>query len=226
MLAAGVDLGGRTTGTTAVAWVEGSGHGPPRVRSVVADRSLRGDRELCDRLGQPAVVAIDAPLSLPHPVVCDDPTCRDCFPSDRSVPSYGTRTELESPSAWAEVEHLEKGPMPTVMVSGIAFRAIYLRRLLEREGHTPIEVWPMGAYRAIARTDRIASSGDTGDDWRRSLLSERVEDLAYAVPQGVNAERDRLDSVAAAFVGWLWLNARARPVPSDAPRGGPAIWIP
>jgi len=151
MLAAGVDLGGRTTGTTAAAWVEVSGDGAPRVRSVVADRSLRGDRELCDRLGQPAVVAIDAPLSLPHPVVRNDPTCRDWFPSDGSVPSYGTRTELESPSAWAEVE---------------------------------------------------------------------------AVPPGVKVDRDRLDSVAAAFVGWLWLNGRARPVPHDASPGSPAIWIP
>jgi hypothetical protein len=84
----------------------------------------------------------------------------------------------------------------------------------------------MGAYRAIARTDGVAYSGDTGDDLRRSLLSERVEDLGDAVPQGVQAERDRLDSVAAASVGWLCLNDRARPVPSDAPLGSPAIWIP
>jgi predicted nuclease with RNAse H fold len=229
-LAAGIDLSGRTTGTTAVAWVEGSGDGPPRIRQVIADPSLRGrtgDRRICDRLGRPGVVAIDAPLSLPHPVVCDDPSCPECFPSDGSIPSYGARTEIESPSAWAEVEHTEKGPMPMVMVSGIAFRAIYLRRLLEREGHTAIEVWPMGAYRAIARAlDGDAAAGDTGNEWRRSLLSERLEGLDQAVPRGGEDERDRLDSVAAAFVGWLWLNDRARPVPGDAPPDRPAIWIP
>jgi hypothetical protein len=46
---------------------------------------------------------------------------------------------------------------------------MYLQRLLEREGHSVIEVWPMGAYSAIARADGDAAGGDTGDDWRRSL---------------------------------------------------------
>lgn len=159
-------------------------------------------------------------------MVCDDPHCPECFPPDGSVPSYGARPELESPSSWGEAGHAEKAPMPTVMVSGIAFRAIYLRRLLERAGHTVIEVWPMGAYRSIARSAGDDSGDETGDAWRRSLLSKRMEGLGQAVPRGLDDERDRLDSAAAAFVGWLWLNGLARPVPSDAPPGGPAIWIP
>jgi predicted nuclease with RNAse H fold len=190
-----------------------------------ADRSLRDDRVMCGRLVEADVVAIDAPLSLPHPVVCDDPQCPDCFPADGSTPSYGARAEVESAAAWAEVEHSEKGPMPTVMVAGIAFRAIYLSRLLGREGLRVIEVWPMGAYRSIARAVD-GPDGAGSNDLRRSLLGARVDGVDAAVPPGGAAERALLDAVAAAYVGWLRLHGRARSVPWDATPGAPAIWIP
>jgi predicted nuclease with RNAse H fold len=228
MLAAGIDLGGRTTGTTAIAWVEGAAR--PRVREVRADRSLRGDRgdfEIRRSLGSPGVVAIDAPLSLPHAVVCSDDGCPECFPDEERAPSYGMRPRLDSVAAWKDVEHVEKPPMPTVMIAGIAFRAIYLARLLRRAELDVIEVWPMGAYRALARTARPAHMAPDGsDDWRRALLEGALDGVSEAVPGGDGAERDRLDSIAAAYVGWLWLAGAARSVPPRAERDSEAIWIP
>jgi predicted nuclease with RNAse H fold len=227
MVAAGIDLGGRTTGTTAIAWVDGPGGGRPRVRDVRAEAALRGDAEVVSGLGFPDVVAVDAPLTLPHPVVCTDADCPVCFPEDGAAPVYGSRPHLDGAAAWRSVGHNEKGPMATAMLAGIAFRAIYLARLLGREGLNVIEAWPMGAYRAIARSAGAASRGDEGgDDWRRALIRTRVDGLDKHVRPGESAERDRLDAVAAAYVGWLWLARRARSVPPGAERDGEAIWIP
>jgi predicted nuclease with RNAse H fold len=227
MLAAGIDLGGRTTGTTAMAWVEGPLGTRPRVDDVRAGAALREDGQVIGELGSPGVVAIDAPLTLPHPVVCTDSDCPVCFPEDGASPAYGSRPDLDGASAWKSVGHVEKGPMATVMLAGIAFRAIYLARLLRRAGLQVIEAWPMGAYRAIARNADSARRGDEGhDQWRRALLETRVDGVEEAVRPGDAAERDRLDAIAAAYVGWLWLARRARSVPPGAEREGEAIWIP
>jgi predicted nuclease with RNAse H fold len=230
MLAAGIDLGGRTTGTTAIAWLDGSRCGRPRVLGVRAGTDLRGDcgdAEILAALGSPGVVAVDAPLTLPHPITCTDEGCPVCFPAEGVAPQYGSRPRVDSAAAWISVHHVEKPPIATAMLAGIAFRAIYLARLLRRSGLDVIEVWPMGAYRALARTPGTSIRGRDGDDeWRRALLVPRVESVDEAIPRGDAAERDRLDAVAAAYVGWLWLAGEARSVPPGAERDGEAIWIP
>lgn len=230
MLAAGIDLGGRTTGTTAIAWLDGSRGSRPRVLDVRAGAGLRGDRgdaEILAALGSPGVVAVDAPLTLPHPITCTDEDCPVCFPAEGVAPQYGSRPNLDSAAAWKSVRHVEKAPIATAMLAGIAFRAIYLARLLRRTGLDVIEVWPMGAFRAIARTPGTSPRGNDGDDeWRRALLVARVEGVDEAITRGDAGERDRLDAVAAAYVGWLWLAGEARSVPPGAERHGEAIWIP
>jgi predicted nuclease with RNAse H fold len=230
MLAAGIDLGGRTMGTTAIARIDGSHGAGPRVLEVQAGAELRGDRgdaQILVALGSPGVVAVDAPLTLPHPITCTTEDCPVCFPAEGAAPQYGSRPQVDSAAAWKSVDHIEKAPIATAMLAGIAFRAIYLARLLRRSGIDVIEVWPMGAYRALARTPGIAVRGDDGDDeWRRALLAPHVEGVDKAIPRGETAERDRLDAVAAAFVGWLWLAGEARSVPPGAERDGEAIWIP
>jgi predicted nuclease with RNAse H fold len=230
MLAAGIDLGGRTAGTTAIAWVDGSRYSAPKVLAVRAGIKLRGDRgdaEILSSLGSAAVVAIDAPLTLPHPIVCSDDSCPECFPGDGTAPAYGSRSALDSGAAWRAVDHVEKGPMATAMLAGIAFRAIYLARLLRRAGFEVIEAWPMGAYRALARSREGAIGGHEGDnEWRRALLETRMGGIQEAVHRAETAERDLLDAVAAAYVGWLWLGRKARSVPPGAKRDGEAIWIP
>lgn len=115
--------------------------------------------------------------------------------------------------------------MPMVMVAGIAFRAIYLRRLLERIDHSVIETWPMGVYRAIARRTAEGADEGTGDDWRANLLSRAVDDLDVALDGNPGALRDQLDAVAAAYAGWLWCAGDAVAVNGDDANEG-EIWIP
>jgi predicted nuclease with RNAse H fold len=228
-LAAGIDLSGRTTGTTAIAWLEGA---PPRpgLVDLIAGGWLsggRGDgrilRELADR--RPAVVAIDAPLTLPHAVTCTLEDCELCFPADDVAPFYGSRW-LDRAEAWKATGHEQKPPMPTVMVAGIAFRAIYLARLLRRAGLEVVETWPMGVYRVLARRLRVTED-DTGDDWRQRLLGSCVDRVDRAVHDGPPGQRtDRLDAVAAAYAAWSRLHDAAHAVESDRDPGEGAIWVP
>jgi predicted nuclease with RNAse H fold len=224
-LAAGIDLSGRTIGTTALALVGGDAP-RPEVLEVVAGRNLRGptgDAEIVRRLEdrRPAVVAVDAPLTLPHAVTCDEPECPICFPADGVAPSYGSRA-IDGAAAWAAVGHAEKPPMAMVMVAGIAFRARYLQRLLERVGLTVIETWPMGVYRVLAR-GAGETAADTGDAWRRGLLASAIDGL-----DGVDASNtDRLDAVAAAYVGWCHVTRRATAVVGpEGYRDEGEIWVP
>ena len=67
-LAAGIDLSGRTTGTTAIAWLEGGSDRPRLVGSPPGPRfagiaATRRSSRACVR-GDPQLVAIDAPLTL------------------------------------------------------------------------------------------------------------------------------------------------------------------
>jgi predicted nuclease with RNAse H fold len=205
VIAAGIDLSGRTVGVTAIAWVEGE---RPRVTRLEAKdlRGGRGDDRVCALLREhrPAVVALDAPLQLPHPVTCEEEACPICFPEDGVAPSYGART-VDRPEAWKGIGHRERSPMPTVMLAGIAFRAIYLARLLRRAGLEVIETWPMGVYRALARGGEPVPAHDGSDAWRRATLSRTVAGVAEQCPEGAPHERDLLDAAAAAYAGWCHL---------------------
>lgn len=212
LLVAGIDLSGRTTGITALAWLSGEATAgrPILERPVVADRSLRGDdgdHRIAGLLIQahPDVVAIDAPLRLPHAVTCQDVDCARCFPPKGFYLSYTTRM-LERGAHWPGASRALP-PMPTVMVAGIAFRAVFLRRLLEREGIQVIETWPTGIYRRIAGDDG-ASSSRLDAAARARLLLGRVDDPAH---QLVNPDvsLDALDGVAAALAAWAYSTGRA-----------------
>lgn len=223
-VAAGIDLSGRTTGTTAIAWLE-AGRGKPWLTAIISEglRGTNGDRRILEAIqARPAeVVALDAPLELPHAVSCRKPRCRSCFPADGSVPSYGRRA-IDGPDAWAAIGHTEKAPMPTVMLAGIAFRAIYLRRLLKREGFRVIETWPMGVYRLLARGRERGSGGPLDGAARRELLAEGMDRLDEVA--GARPSVDELDAVAAAYAGWSYLTGRARVV--AGPRDEGEIVIP
>jgi predicted nuclease with RNAse H fold len=225
---AGIDLSGRTTGTTAIAWLEAHG-GRPRVVDVAAGPKLRGDTgdaQIAARLQarQPQLVAIDAPLTLPHPLVCTKPDCPVCFADDGIAPFYGSRW-LDRAEAWMAVGHGEKPPMPAVMIAGIAFRAMYLTRVLRRAEIAVIETWPMGVYRALAR--RLGTTGkETDDGWRRQLLATAVDGIELVDVGSSGQRRDRLDAVAAAYAAWCRLTETATAVRSERDPGEGAIWIP
>jgi predicted nuclease with RNAse H fold len=182
-----------------------------------------GDRNLAQALvdGRPTATALDAPLHLPHAVQCETKDCERCFPDHGEPASYSTR-ELERVGGWRDLSATMRGPMPMVMVAGIAFRAIYLARVLDRQGISVIETWPMGVYRALEKRagDQTAKSLDA--DARRSLLETAVEGLS-TLPADVST--DQLDAIAAAYAAWAYATGQALSIPHNPGDEG-AIWMP
>jgi predicted nuclease with RNAse H fold len=216
LLVAGVDLSGRTTGTTALAWLTGqrTRTRPLLDRPVITEglRGAGGDARIVGLLveARPDVVAIDAPLQLPHAVMCRDRECARCFPSDGAYPSYTTRM-LERKERWEGPT--TRPPMPMVMVAGIAFRAIFLRRLLEREGVRVIETWPAGVLRQMQGAPGRSSSLDAAT--RVRLLRDCVDDPGQQL-QRPDLPLDALDAVAAALAAWAYAIDRFHPVKDEA----------
>jgi predicted nuclease with RNAse H fold len=228
MLVAGVDVSGRSVGKTALAWLTGTSARMPTLVERPRDYGLNkknGDDNLVRLITEraPVVVALDAPLGLPHPVTCRDPECIECFPSSGEAARYGRR-RLEEPHRWTQLVPGMKGPMPSVMISAIAFRAIYLRRSLERHSIRVIETWPMGVYRILSRQDQhSAVAGGLGDDARAAILAAHVGGLDAA--QASSRSRDSLDAIAAAYAAWCWASDRAHAVRSELIDEG-EIWVP
>lgn len=220
---AGVDLSGRSTGRTAVVWLDGQ-PGRPAVANVqsVGFVGPSGDQNLVHALvdSAPQVVAIDAPLSLPHAVVCTDLACPRCFPDGQGA-SY-TRRQLEFREVWTDHGYLSVAPMPIGMLGALAFRAMYLRRMLLRAGIPEvIETWPTGVCRSLERRTGVAPAPKT-DAWKRSLLERELRQLELV--SGGPAEPDELDAAAAAYAGWCYLTEQAVPIAVAEDEG--TIWLP
>ena len=153
---AGIDLSGVSGGThgrTALACI--ALETPLRlVGQFIVPRGTKGDRIFLAWIEerQPRIVAIDAPLSLPHSVICEEAGCPRCEPG---AASYLGR----------DVDRLVKG-MPTVMLAAIAFRGIYLARILRSRSYEVIETYPAGSYAAmgISRNDLANGLPITGYD--------------------------------------------------------------
>lgn len=198
----GIDLSGLSRGTkgrTALAQL--SVTDPPQLLDLhLLPRGERTDVELLTWVDKrrPWVVAIDAPLSLPHSVTCRDPACVRCTPEHAT---YLAR-DIDAPA----------GGMPTVMIAGIAFRGIYLARQLRARGHEVIEVYPAAAYRAFG----LMSKADRRDP----------EQVARAIEQRVPGARpgtgDERDAVTAAIVAVAYVRGRAWSVAGE----DGTIWVP
>lgn len=198
----GIDLSGLSRGTkgrTALAQL--SIEDPPRVLDVrVLERGKQTDAELLEWVAarSPRVVAIDAPLTLPHGITCEDPGCERCIPPSSS---YLTR----------DVDRMAGG-MSMVMIAGIAFRGIYLARRIASLGYDVIEIYPAAAYRAFG----LLSTEDRRD-------SLRVADAIESRVPGARVETgDERDAVAAAFVAVEYARGRAVSVAGE----DGAIWLP
>jgi len=141
----------------------------------IAPRGLRGDRLLVDWLDarRPRVIAIDAPLTLPHSVICVTSDCPRC--------EVGSAEYLAR-----DVDRLAGG-MPTAMLAAIAFRGIYLARALRSRGYEVIEAYPAAAYRAMG------AEGKTYEE-RAALLSRRI--AGGIIPE----DADAVDATCAALV--------------------------
>jgi predicted nuclease with RNAse H fold len=141
---------------------------------LIVPRRLRGDRLLVEWIEErrPRVVAIDAPLTLPHGVLCAVSDCPRC--------------ELGSAEYLARDVDRLAGGMPTAMLAAIGFRGIYLARVLRERGYEVIEAYPAAAYRAMGAT------GKTYEE-RAALLARRVGGFQWTIA-------DEVDAVCSALV--------------------------
>jgi predicted nuclease with RNAse H fold len=170
--------------------------------TVTIRRGIRGDRDLVDWIDErrPRVIAIDAPLTLPHSVTCATAGCQRCVPG---AADYLAR----------DVDRLAAG-MPTAMLAAIAFRGIYLARVLRGRGYEVIETYPAAAYRVMGATGKAY-------DGRAALLADRVGAFQWTIADEVDAVCSAL--VAADHVtgrhegvirgddGTIWLTAPGGP---------------
>ncbi len=133
---------------------------------------------------RPAVVAVDAPLTLPRGRrSLDDregPHLREC---DRALKDLGIR-----------FLPVTLGPMRALTARGIR-----LRLLLERAGFTVIEVYPGGAQDLLGIPRKTRGL----DSLRRGLESLGIKGLS------AEASADELDAATAAYVGILHLRGES-----------------
>lgn len=141
----------------------------------IAPRGLVGDRLLVEWIDErrPRVIAIDAPLTLPHSVLCAGSDCSRC--------GLGSAEYLAR-----DVDRLAGG-MPTAMLAAIAFRGIYLARVLRDRGYEVIEAYPAAAYRAMGATGKSYEE-------RAVLVSRRI---GMAIDPSCH---DAVDATCAALV--------------------------
>lgn len=179
----GIDLSGLTSGarghTVAAHLILGL---PLQVGDLyTVPRQLKGDRLLIDWIEErrPKVIAIDAPLSLPHSVLCTDPRCPRC---EIGAAEYLAR----------DVDRLAGG-MPTAMLAAIAFRGIYLARKLRERRYEVIEAYPAAAYRAMGATGKT--------------YEERANLVARRIPSFAADDHDEIDAVCSALIAADYLTS-------------------
>jgi len=156
--------------------------------SFLAPRQQAGDVALVEWVDAraPRAVAIDAPLSLPHSLMCEVTGCPRC---EVGYAHYLTR----------DVDRAAGG-ISTANLGPIAFRGIYLSRLLRRRGHQVIECYPAAAFRALS--PKVAGLLE-----KQTLLATLVANAAWDGPGRV---ADQVDALAAAIVAAEWVAGRAR----------------
>lgn len=198
-LVVGIDLAaGR--GVTALAALTVEPQGAPRVVAMSHPRS--DDDILAETLRlRPALIALDAPLTLPGPVaaaLAGAPWSGHASPYTRAA---------ERDPLWRA---LGVRPLPVSFLGGLTFRAIALAARLRAElpGVTLIEVFPTATLRALgARTNGDGLGAKSSRAARYATLATldaRVVGLAGGVT-GDPPDADLLDAVAAALTGAAFL---------------------
>jgi len=198
----GIDLSGvsRTTiGQTALSQL--SLEERPRLldRRLFARGERHADATLIDWIAErrPLVVAIDAPLTLPHSLGCELVDCPRCRPGSAQ---YLMR----------DVDRMVGG-MSTAQLASIAFRGAYLARIIRGLGSEAIETYPAGVLRDLGLTAQV----DRRDQAR---IDAALEPLVGAYVPGTPDEQH---AVCAALVAADY--ARGVAVPKLGDDG--VIWL-
>jgi len=142
---------------------------------------------------RPALVAIDAPLSLPLGLCCLEEGC-SCQPVS---PRKGRQCERELSALGIGCYYTTKRSI----IKGMVYRGIRLKAGLEKQGHTVIEIYPYASkvrlFGPLPRKTTVAA---------RRALQEGLQCLILSVPspQEDLLSHDALDALLAAYTGFLY----------------------
>jgi len=142
---------------------------------------------------RPALVAIDAPLSLPLGLCCLEGTC-SCQPVS---PHKGRQCERELSTLGIGCYYTTKRSI----IKGMVYRGISLKAELERRGHTVIEIYPYASkvrlFGPLPKKTTVAG---------RRALQALLQHLIPSVPspQENLLSHDALDALLAAYTGFLY----------------------
>jgi predicted nuclease with RNAse H fold len=156
---------------------------------------LGGDEEIVAfaEVYRPALIAIDAPLSLPSGLCCLEETC-SCQPV--SV-RKGRRCERELSALGIGCYYTTKRSI----IKGMVYRGIRLKADLEGRGYTVIEIYPYASkLRLLGSLPRKTTVAG------RAALQEGLRRLISSVPssQETLLSHDALDALLAAYTGFLY----------------------
>ena len=256
----GVDLGGGKGKNTAVARlrvIDPASADDTAARVEVVDYGTGGDEPFYDEhlisylQGHPdALVAMDAPLSLPACVRCQLPMCpgattcdvpivkwfRDrelTHDDDRKKPRYTPYTQratevlLHEESSILPRETLGQGMGP------LTARASYLERALRAQftlGKNFIEVYPKASLvqlfgeKLVARYKRSAESPAVRLDVLNRLTELRFAPGAWREDALVNDHK--FDAIICAYTGYLYSRGSCVAPPSDLVEQDGWMWVP
>jgi predicted nuclease with RNAse H fold len=144
-----------------------------------------------------ALVAVDAPLSLPLGLCCLEEGCA-CRPVS---PRKGRQCERELSALGIGCYYTTKRSI----IKGMVYRAIALKEKLEGRGFAVIEVYPyasrMCLFGRLPRKTTVAG---------RRALQERLRCLIPAIPSPQESllSHDALDALLAAYTGVLYLEGQ------------------
>jgi predicted nuclease with RNAse H fold len=198
----GIDLSTSPRKKTACAVLDAELH--------LQDRALLGsDEEIAVfvEAHRPALMAIDAPLSLPLGLCCLEETC----PCQPVSPRKGRQCERELSALGIGCYYTTKRSI----IKGMVYRGICLKAELEKQEHTVIEIYPHASklrlFGPLPRKTTLAG---------RRALQEGLQHLIRPVPspQEDLFSHDALDALLAAYTGFLYDCGRTEAL-GDPPEG-------
>jgi len=164
----------------------------PRLQNRVL---LGSDKEIAAfvEAHRPALVAIDAPLSMPLGLCCLEATC-SCQPVS---PRKGRQCERELSALGIGCYYTTKRSI----IKGMVCRGIRLKAELEKQRHTVIEIYPYASkvrlFGSLPKKTTVAG---------RQALQALLQCFIPSVPspQEDLLSHDALDALLAAYTGFLY----------------------
>jgi predicted nuclease with RNAse H fold len=211
---AGIDLAaGRGITEVAVLLMEDESRHP--VFDASTYRQVTTDEEIVAAVAaaHPAVIAIDAPLTLPRAVV-RGLGVGGSLPNDEALAVEAARSPYTRAAERAPIwSTLGIRPLPVSFLGGLTFRAISLLPQLRTAvpGAAIIEVFPSATLRCLGIKSQTAGTkaGKAAEATRRIVQRGLLAHIdGIAAPENIVYGADLLDALAAALTGVMFLRGR------------------